>query len=71
MRDNRLLKKVGEAIKHQRVAKGLTQKYLAEKAQISERTLSRAEQGKTELRIMAILKICKVLEITTSELIDH
>lgn len=68
MRDNQAIKKVGESIKHQRTAKGFTQKYLAKKAQISERTLSRAEQGKTELRITSVINVCKILGVKMDDL---
>lgn len=61
MKNDLIIKKVGVAIKHQRIAKGLTQKSLATKANISASTLSRAEKGTIELRMETALKICSAL----------
>lgn len=62
------LKKIGESIKKYRIKKKLTQANLAEMANISVQTLSNAEIGKTELRIISLIKISVALKVSLDDL---
>lgn len=59
-------------LKHYRTQAGLTQKELADKTEISLRTLQHYEQGSKDLSTAAaitVLRIAKVLECSIEDLI--
>lgn len=54
----------GERVKQARLAKGLTQKELSEKTNVSEATISRWESGDiSAMRCNALFPLCKALDI--------
>lgn len=59
---------IGKSIRATRKIKKFTQQQLADKANISVNTLSRAECGKTQLRISILIKISLVLEVSLDSL---
>lgn len=59
---------MGLNLKIARIKKNLSQKELAKLAGISPATVSKAENGKINLRIYTIKKISKVLDIPVTEL---
>ena len=64
------LKVIGEFIKQQRKAKGLTQVELAEKLLVSEKTISKWECGNGFPDTSLILPLCKELDISANELLS-
>lgn len=58
--------KINERIKDYRLSKGITQKYIAEKAGISNKKLSFIENGNVELKAKDLISISKALEVPVS-----
>lgn len=63
------LNKTGKFIALIRKEKGLTQRELAKKLNLSEKTISKWERGVGFPNISLILPLCKCLEIDANELI--
>mgnify|MGYP005776102217 CR=1 FL=1 len=61
---------IGDFIKRQRKAKGLTQAQLAEKIFVSEKTISKWECGNGFPDTSLMLPLCKQLGITANELLS-
>lgn len=61
---------IGKFIAQQRKAKNLTQAQLAEKLGVSNKTISKWENGKCMPDYSIIQFLCKELDVTISELID-
>lgn len=59
----------GKFISAERKRKGLTQKQLAEKLNISDKTISKWECGNGFPEVSLLLPLCEVLEITVNELL--
>ncbi|MGN0529060.1 MAG: helix-turn-helix domain-containing protein [Eubacterium sp.] len=62
--------KTGKFIAQQRKAKNYTQKQLAEKLMISDKTVSKWECGKGFPEVSLLLPLCNELEITVNELLS-
>ncbi len=62
--------KIGEFIGRERKAKKLTQAKLAEKLFVSEKTISKWEQGKGLPDTNLLPKLCEILEISLNELLN-
>ncbi len=65
-----LAKKIGEALKEARKAKGFTQKEVAAKLLMTQQQYSRFENGVFELNYHQIAALCELLEITPNDLFD-
>ena len=65
-----VLRAFGFSVKKHREAKGLTQKALAEKADLDRTYLSDVERGTRNLGIKNIVRLAKALRITTSALCE-
>ena len=61
---------IGERLKKARLTKGLTQENLAESLNISIAYLSRIETGTTKLNLKRLSEICKLLEVSESEILS-
>ncbi len=61
---------IAEKIAHRRKELGITQKELAEKLNVSDKTLSRWETGKQIPDALTILEIAKALNMTINEIYD-
>jgi transcriptional regulator with XRE-family HTH domain len=61
--DSTTTRKLGEMIKEARVAKGYTQKELAELSGISIRSIQRIENGVLEARSYTLKTLCGILDI--------
>lgn len=61
-KDNDLLKQLGLNIKAERVRKGYTQEFFAEKLGVSGEYISRIERGRENLSILKILNIANSLD---------
>ena len=64
------LKKIGQFIKQERKAKGLTQAQLAEKLYVSEKTISKWECGNGFPDTTLMLPLCKELDLNANELLS-
>jgi transcriptional regulator with XRE-family HTH domain len=60
---------VGHAVKHHRTAQGLTLVQLAEKAQVSEKTIRRMEHGEAPATIATLAQIASSLELSVQDLV--
>ena len=65
-----LAKKIGQNLKEARKFKGLTQKEVAMKLNMTQQQYSRFENGVFELNYYHIIILCKVYEITPNELFN-
>ncbi len=57
--------KVGQTIKEKRVERGLSQKQLAQQTQLSQPAISQIEEGRKNITLFTLVRICKVLGIKT------
>ena len=62
--------RIGETIYRLRKSRKMSQKELAEKAEISDVTLSRIENGAASMNILTFVKIAKALSVTEGEIFD-
>lgn len=62
--------RIGRFIAAERKRKGCTQKQLAEKLNISDKTVSKWECGKGFPEVSLLLPLCKELDITVNELLS-
>ena len=56
-----IIREIGRRITDRRKAVGLSQDELAEKAKISKQTISKAENGEREIRIVTAIKLAMAL----------
>ncbi len=66
---NEFLNEMGERIQNKRKRLRLSQEALAEMAEISKQTVSRAENGQRELGAQNVAKLAKALEMSTDFLL--
>ena len=62
--------RIGETIYRLRKSRKMSQKELAELADISEVNLSRIENGVVSMNILTLAKIAKALSVTEGEIFD-
>lgn len=62
--------RIGETIYRLRKSRKMSQKELAELADISEVNLSRIETGVVSMNILTLVKIAKALSVTEGEIFD-
>lgn len=62
--------RIGETIYKLRKNRNMSQKELAEKAEISDVALSRIENGAACMNILTLVKIAKALSVTEGEIFD-
>ena len=63
--------KIGLVIKELRIKKGLTQEELAEKTELSARTIQRIETGKVDPRAYSLQMIAKALDVDFSLFVEN
>ncbi len=68
--ENSELIRIGETIYRLRKSRKMSQKELAELADISEVNLSRIENGVVSMNILTLVKIAKALSVTEGEIFD-
>lgn len=64
------LTSLGVAIRDRRVASGLSQEALADKADLHRTYVGMVERAERNITILNLLKICTALEISMSELLS-
>ena len=62
--------RIGETIYRLRKSRKMSQKELAEKADISDVHLSRIENGVVSMNILTLVKLAKALSVTEGEIFD-
>jgi transcriptional regulator with XRE-family HTH domain len=70
-RDSKYFKKLGQKIKELREQKGLDQKAFAFDCEIGRTQLHMIENGKTNPRLLTLMKIANTLEISLATLFDQ
>jgi transcriptional regulator with XRE-family HTH domain len=69
-RDQDLLDRIGARLQRVRLARGLTQRALAEASGIEPESISRAETGAISLSLTNLARLAGVLGISIGELVD-
>ena len=59
-----------EKIRNLRLSRGYTQEYMAEKLGIDTVNYGRIERGKSKLTLDRFLKICDILQVSPTELLN-
>ena len=67
--EQRLLKALGESIRHHRKAKGLSQEKLAWLSEIDRSYMGSVERGERNIAILNLQKIAATIGVTLSELV--
>ena len=67
--DKELLKQLGRNIKAERVRKGYTQEFFAEKLGVTREYVSRIERGQENMSILKILNLSNCLETEITNLL--
>ncbi len=67
--DKDLLKQLGLNVKAERIRKGFTQEFFAEKLGVTREYLSRIERGLENMSILKILNLANCLETDISNLL--
>jgi len=68
--EKELLNALGRKIREARKSKGLSQKQFSYASEIEKASLSRIENGRTNISFLTLVKICACLEIAMHELFD-
>lgn len=63
------LRSLGARIKEARIEKGLSQRELALRVGIQQPDISKAEEGKKNMTLFTLVRLCKVLEIRNIDII--
>lgn len=57
-------KKIGYKLKSIRISKGLTQEYVAEKANVNTSHISNIENNRVKISLTTLIRFCNALDIT-------
>ncbi len=68
---NNTLDRLGKKLRELRLAKGLSQEKVANKAQLHSTYISQVECGKRNITILALIRICGVLEVELEEIVQE
>jgi transcriptional regulator with XRE-family HTH domain len=68
MEKDNILIELGARIKELRASKNLTQETVADKCDWDFTTVSRIENGKTNITMESIIKLCNAMDVTLEEL---
>ncbi len=71
VRDERLMRRFGQALRRRRVAAGLSQEALAEAASLSNAYVSQLERGLKSPSLTAIAALARALKTTAAELVSE
>ena len=64
-----VLKALGERVREVRVERGLSQELVGERADLHRNEVGVIERGETNISFVNLLRICRALEVTPSELL--
>jgi transcriptional regulator with XRE-family HTH domain len=63
------MRQISERITKARVKVGITQEHLARLCEVSESTVSQWESGQKSLSLWSLIKLCEVLNVSSSYLL--
>ena len=63
-----LFRKIGAVIKQRRIALGLSQKQVGSQTRLSQPAISQIEEGKKNITLLTLLRLCKILGIKSLDL---
>lgn len=66
MASKKLLRALGEEIREQRTARGFSQEYLADKAELHRNMVGRLERGETNPSVLVMRSLCCALRMKLS-----
>jgi len=69
--DKKFLRQLGERIREQRIARGLTQEQLGQKCELHRTFIGSVERGERNLSILNLRLLARILRISLSELLKH
>ena len=61
---------IGKTLKDKRIRAGFTQQELADASGLTQTTIARIENDRTEPEVSTLRKLAKALDITISDLLD-
>lgn len=64
-----LLRALGERVREVRVERGLSQEQVGERAELHRNEIGVIERGETNISFINLLRICRALDVTPSELL--
>lgn len=67
---NDVLKALGDRVREVRAERGLSQEQVGERADLHRNEIGVIERGETNISFVNLLRICRALEITPSELLE-
>jgi len=67
--DKKFLRQLGERIRDQRIARGLTQEQLGQKCELHRTFVGSVERGERNLSILNLRLLARILRISLSELL--
>lgn len=67
--DKKFLRELGERLREQRIARGLTQEQLGQKCELHRTFIGSVERGERNLSILNLKLMTKVLRLPLSELL--
>ena len=67
-RPSAVFQKLGRVVKEKRVERGLSQKQLAQRTQLSQPVVSQIEEGKKNITLFTLVRLCKVLGIPSLDI---
>lgn len=59
-----------DKIRRVREFRGYTQEYMAQQLDITQRSYSSVENGKTQLTVERLMEICKILDVSVMEILE-
>lgn len=62
-RPSEIFRRIGEIITNKRIENGLSQKDLADRTRLKQPDISRVEQGKANITLETLIRLCRVLDI--------
>ena len=68
-RNKVVLKALGERVREVRLEKGLSQEQVGESADLHRNEIGVIERGETNISFVNLLRICRALEVTPSEIL--
>jgi len=68
--DNKFLQKLGDRIRRQREARGLTQQQLGDFCELHRTFIGSVERGERNLAVLNLRRIAQVLRVKLAELLD-
>ena len=56
--------KIGKKLRETRISKGLTQEYIAEKADVNTSHISNIENNRVKISLQTLVNVCNTMDVT-------